>query len=335
MPETKERIFGYDLIKTLAIFLVVSYHVGGLDYGTVEPDKYYLPNFNKILSFFYAAGVPLFFMVNGALTIPRHYSFKHLLIKACRLVLLYVLGKFILEYLLCRCLLGIQNDMVHFWFLLTLAGIYLISYFLNKYDALRKILLCVLLICPFLTNFIGDIYAFFKSTQELPHCLHFGLFTTYSFFYYYLGDKLRTKEVDTGKCIFLILLGIVLIFFEVVAMTNNTRIVFDTGNAAFPTIGGLCMSLGLFLILKDGFISSESIKSVVTTIGKNTLWIYLIHVLCLFWLRFFFSNFLDNLTWIGNVTLSFLLIIICFLISFIIRKSSILGLLVCLKKRLI
>ena len=71
----KKRVFGFDAIKALAAFFVVLYHVGMVDMGYRE-GVYYYPTFVQFLWLFDACGVPLFFMVNGALTVSRHYDFK-------------------------------------------------------------------------------------------------------------------------------------------------------------------------------------------------------------------------------------------------------------------
>ena len=75
MKESKGRIFGYDALKALAAFFVVLYHVGMVDMGYHE-GEYYFPTLTQILWLFCACGVPLFFMVNGALTVHRNYDLK-------------------------------------------------------------------------------------------------------------------------------------------------------------------------------------------------------------------------------------------------------------------
>ena len=69
----KKRIFGYDAAKALAAFFVVLYHCGMVDFGYSE-GEYYYPTFVQFLWLFTACGVPLFFTVNGALTISRKFD---------------------------------------------------------------------------------------------------------------------------------------------------------------------------------------------------------------------------------------------------------------------
>ena len=112
--------------------MIVFYHLGGIDYGAIEPGHFYLPNLNKFFSALCAAGVPLFLMVNGALVIPRNLHWQQLLFKFFHLLFLFVFWKFVLQYLISFKLLAIEDKMVHFWFLCTLSIVYLMSIVLQK-----------------------------------------------------------------------------------------------------------------------------------------------------------------------------------------------------------
>lgn len=314
------RIVGFDLIKTLAIFLVVLYHVGGGDYGEVVPGEYYIPNLSKVLSSFCAASVPLFFMVNGALILPRHLSLKQLLKKSLKLISLYIFGKIVLQYVLCQMLFGISHEMVHFWFLITLAAIYPISYFLDQYLYIKRIVLLFLLVCPFLTNLIGDITAFFLPKIDLPGFAHTGLFTLYSLVYFYLGLQFRNSQVQAKASISLILIGLLLVNFEVIAMSTHCVQVYDSGNAAFPTIGAACMAVGIFTSLKSIDVNDCSLSSIISFFGRNTMQVFMLHVLFLFWIRHFFPGYIDNLSLWGTVSFIIILISVSFFCVFIFSR---------------
>lgn len=311
IDKTEPRVVGYDLIKTLAIFLVVFYHVGGLDYGEVVPGEYYIPNLNKVLSSFCAASVPLFFMVNGALILPRHLSLKLLLYKSLKFIVLYIFGKIVLQYLLCQKLFGISHEMVHFWFLLTLAGIYPVSYFLDKYPYLKRIVLTILLVCPFLTNLFGDIFVFFFPQNDLPRLAHTGLFTLYSLVYFYLGFWLRNIQLPTKVSIALLFFGLILVNFEVIAMSTHYSHIYDSGSAALPTIGAACMAVSLFSSLKRVNLGDNLLGGVISYFGRQTMHIYMLHVLFLFWIRHFFLGYSNNMSILSAVFFSALLMCLC------------------------
>ena len=44
----KERIWGLDLLKVIASFLVTFYHFQYIDYGFI-PGEFYIPNINRLL----------------------------------------------------------------------------------------------------------------------------------------------------------------------------------------------------------------------------------------------------------------------------------------------
>lgn len=276
----------------------------------MTPGELYLPNLNKFLSSFCAVSVPLFFMVNGALILPRHLTLKQLLKKSVKLLLLFFFGKLVLQYLLCQQLFGIPHEMVHFWFLLTLAALYPICYLLDCCPLLKKSGLVLLLICPFITNFLGDISVFFFPSVELPHLAHTGLFTLYSLVYFYLGAKLKDYHISTIASLILLLVGLLLVNFELIAMSTYTKQVIDSGNALFPTIGAACMSISLFSLLQIKEFNNCYINGLLIFIGRNTIGIYMLHVLFLFWLRFFFSPSAIDLTLLFAISLS--LFLMCF-----------------------
>jgi len=321
MVNDSTRVFGYDLIKTIAIFMIVFYHLGGVDYGEVVLGEYYLPNTAKFFSAFMAASVPLFLMVNGALIIPRNWTFRQAAIHATRLLFLYLFWKLLLQDLICKGFLGIQEEMVHFWFLRTLAIIYLLVPFLAKYPICRKILLVSLLIFPFLSNLIGDLVAYFRPDIVLPSFAHSGLFTLYSSLFFYLGWMLKDYKRQLWKSLLSILLGLLLVNFEVVAMSNYTGSIYDSVNAAFPTIGALFMSVGIYQLLKEIVTPFAIIQKLITYFGQNTLGIFIFHVPIIFVLRDFYSGSMNHIGIMQSLFLTLFFLFFTSLFSFAIRKS--------------
>ena len=281
------RIFGFDLIKTIAIFMIVFYHLDGIDYGIIEPGKYYLPNLNKFISGFFASSVPLFLMVNGALIVPQKLHWKQLFLKSVHLLFLLFFWKFVLQYLISFRLLSIQETMGHFWFLATLSAIYLISISLDWCEKFRKIILFGLLFFPFAYNLLLDLLIFFYPSSSL-HCLkHTGFFTLYSILYFYLGYILRAKKMKPVLMWGLVISGIFLINFEVMVMSNYYKVIYDGVNSSFRTLGALFLSVGFFMLLKDVVFKRTLINTFFSIIGRNTMSIYLFHVLFIFLVRYY------------------------------------------------
>jgi surface polysaccharide O-acyltransferase-like enzyme len=323
MSNSQDRIFGYDLIKTIAIIMIVFYHLGGIDYGSIELGHFFLPNFNKFFSAFCAAGVPLFFLVNGALVIHKNKHWKQLLLKAFHLLFLLFFWKFVLQYLISNRLLGIQENMVHFWFLGTLSIVYSVSIVLHKYSHLRYFFLIFLLFFPFLYNFIWDIFLFLSPSFDSFKVTHTGFITLYAILYYYLGDYLSCHQICSYYSLGLILLGLILVNFEVVAMSNHYQAIYDGVNSSFPTLGALAISVGIFFLLKNVSFTNGIISNIVSFVGQNTMGTYIFHVFFIILLRQFCSSYISNLNYFSAFSISVIIILFTALISSIIRHSRV------------
>ena len=309
MLNSQDRIFGYDLIKTLAILMIVFYHLGGIDIGTTDLDNYYYPNFNQFILTFCAASVPLFLMVHGALIIPKQLSLKKAILKAIKMLLLFLFGKVVLQHIIAEKCFSIDEEMVHFWFLGTLGMVYVVSFFMNQLNWLRYIFLLILFIYPFITNLLVDCVAYFKPESTFPVYGHDGFFTLYALVYFYLGYYLKDRSIPLFFSIISIFVGLLLINFQVVALSHYFQIIYDGVNGSFPTIGTMTLSAGFFLILKDVESSSNNVRKAVQFFGSETMGIYLFHVLVIFLLRKYAG--LESLGLPSSVILS------CFIIIFI------------------
>lgn len=285
MRNNQDRIIGYDLIKMFAILMIVFYHLGGIDFGNVEAGVYYYPNFNKFLLSFCSSSVPLFFMVHGALILPKHFSFWESLNKAIQMLFLFLFCKFVLQYLITEKCFSIENKMVHFWFLGTLGMIYLFSYFLNRVKWLRIVCLSFLLIYPFLFNLFIDIILFLGPNHNVHIGGHDGFFTLYALVYFYFGFYFKDFNIQPVYSYILIILGLLFINLEVILLSNYYHIVYEGVNSEFPTIGALLLSVGIYCRFIRATISCFIIRNAISFIGSNTLGIYIFHVLVIFLIR--------------------------------------------------
>lgn len=282
----KKRVFAYDALKALAAFLVVYYHTGMLDLGYRE-GVYYYPTFTQLLSLFTACGVPLFFMVNGALTVRRDYDLKKTAIKAARCIFIgYIWG------LAMQCVLAIRyHDFSAFsfthnncyWFMFTLAMLYVARYVLNKLPHwCRWCVVVALLIYPFLNNLIWDFTALFGNTTGI-HWRRTGLFTLYSVVYLYAGDYIAHHYKRFAKWTLLVVgaIGLGLLAIQATASVNLMHRPFEGGNFCFPTIGALLLSVALFAWGMDWELKDGWLKRYILFLANNSLGIYMFHMLLL------------------------------------------------------
>lgn len=281
MPQDKTTRSGrnlyFDFLKVLAAFLTVFYHFSyyTLDYGFVaESTSSYLPNVSRILMCFSACCVPLFFIINGALMFSRKRSIKDVYFKALKILILIFLWRFA----------GFPS-----WFFRTLFFLYLAFPLLQwLYTKHRKVIvaLCVaVFIFPFLYNFVlTAIKGAGIEAITLPLCTInvsslsvTGAATGYSLLYFLLGPIL--KEMKTPKpllSVITILTGWALVVAECTIYTNINDTMYDGVNIAFPTVGALLLSMGVFTLAKN--FTFTKIQKPLGFISGGILHIYLMHV---------------------------------------------------------
>ena len=293
----KERIFAYDALKALAMFLVVFYHVGMLDLGYQE-GVYYYPNLTQLIALFPAISVPLFFMVNGALTVRRDYGMKKTAVKAAHCVFIgYFWG------VVMMCIKAIRDHTLsdfslynnYYWFMYTMAMLYIVNYLLNKLPQwCRWCVVIALLIYPFLNNQIWDFIALFGNHTGI-YWKRTGLFTLYSVVYLYAGDYFAHHYSHKAKWYIIVagLIGFGLLALEAVAVTNLLHQPFEGGSFCLPTIGALLLTIAVFVWglkwnMKDGWL-----KRYVLFLANNSLGIYIIHMLIMAIIGAFFPQIIE------------------------------------------
>lgn len=282
MPEVKERIFGYDALKALAAFFVVLYHVRMVDFGYRE-GVYYLPTFTQVIWLFCACGVPLFFMVNGALTVRKQYDARKSFTKAGRLVLAGIVWGVIAQLLLAirhHAMPSLAiSSLTYYWFLFSLALLYVVNYLLSRMPQwCRWMVVGLLVISPFLTNLVLDIILLVDPGTHLLRWRH-GAFTLYGLVYLYLGDYLAHHNSKKWIAVIGVIIGLALLALEATAVVNHTHAQFETGNFCFPTVGALLLSAALFVMVKDLNPAMNWLRRVVLFLGNNALGIYIFHLL--------------------------------------------------------
>lgn len=286
----KGRVFGYDLLKALAMFMVVFYHYLMLDFA-FEPGEFYIPNFNKIFQLICAAGVPVFFMVNGALTINNKITYQKVINKVSRIFLIALFWSLVLRCGVIGFLYGngqpksLYAFINFYWFLISLAYVYILNYLIQILPKwIGYLLVIAIFTVTFVNNFIWDIILFIDPSHILPRWGHTGLFTLYGVVYSRIGAYLKNSKLNFTTSVLIFLLGLALTIFTTIVMTNHDGAVYDGVNGSFPTFGALFMSVGLFCMLKDvkePFWSSQLIK----TIGINSCGVYIFHFAILFLIR--------------------------------------------------
>lgn len=326
-----KRIFGYDALKALAAFFVVLYHVDMVDKGYRE-GVYYYPTLVQLLWLFCGCGVPLFFMVNGALTVNRHYDFKKTITKAGRLLLI---GVFWGVFMMCMqaAFYGVDHfnlrNLPYYWFLFSLAMMYVVNYFLDRLDNRGKwAIIVILLIFPFTTNLVWDFIRLFKPYVSLPKWSHIGVFTLYGLVYLYAGNCLANQQVNKWIPWASGVVGLLLLALESIAVVNHTHAPFEGGNYCFPTWGALFLSCALFIWVKNWNPVESKLKRAITFLGNNALGIYIIHLILMFLLGRLFPQICNRMIHpFGAIIVTLAYVFVSAFISEMIRRSPLLFLL--------
>lgn len=320
MPRKKKESGGrslyLDLLKCLAALLTVFYHFAyyRLDYGFCE-GSVYAPNANRILMCFASCCVPLFFMVNGALMFAKERNWKDVYRKAVKIILLTIIWS----------LIGFPA-----WFFKTLTVLYLLfplfQYLYRKRKGLYFALCALILVFPFLMNLgflilraaqVDFSVSLMGHTLAVSDLHTTGLFTMYGGLYFLLGPVLNKPETKV-KAVFAGLIafaGWTLVTAECVIYTNLENAMYDGVNAAFPTVGALLLSTGVFLLAKR--LNLQKIGKPLAWLGSAMLPIYLMHMAVINLLK---NNFEYNLNYVTAVVGSVLICLFCAVIGKLAEK---------------
>ena len=325
----QNRIIGFDIIKSLAIFFVVIYHFGCVDFGKFDLGGYF-PNSTKIIYELFASSVPLFFMVNGALLQKRRIGSikiaKYFFLSYFYPVLFYLLI-FPALNLFPNKIVSIKTVLISmefkgvYWFLFSLGLVYIVDAVAQKIR-ISKVVFILLMICTFITNLIWVLIIQINPHTELPFWGHWGMFTLYSYVYFCLGRNIRYIECTKRwpLLILLLFIGWALLVWEVYVYSNYNRNIYDGVNASFPSLGAMFLSLGFFMLLKDYKIYCSSLGTYFKFIGRNTMGVYVFHIFFVYSYRYFFST--ECINPLCAILISFCIVNITAAISELMSKTK-------------
>lgn len=304
---TKKRYNYLDILRILSSFLIVSVHVSALNWEdvSVTTSQWQTMNFFDCLSIL---GVPLFFMISGALFLDTQYqlSFKNLFLsKVLRLFLIYHFwllvyntipffqGNLTFDFvtikdeLFLKTLLG--KGIYHLWFLPQLILLYLISPILR--EAFQKktvtqyfLLLFALAGALLPTTFAYD-YPYRTIVQSYYNRTDLVLMTGYVG-YFVLGHYLHTHMTDIlsrKKITGLIMIAAICMAVVILACSNDALIK-DKPSVILnnPLMLPQFISCGaLFIVIKQIPFKQGRFMPLISKLSTYTMGIYLLHPLIL------------------------------------------------------
>jgi len=313
----RSRRYNYlDLLKTIAVFFVCMYHFW---HGSQQETHGLAEFLQKYVYSILSTCVPLFFAVNGALLLNRetfdadkHY--KKLLVIFLQYGVWHGITAVILgmhtgldffslhKYQLLNIFLFLETpdgvDLNHFWFIMTLCGIYVIYPLIRAVFAqegqnrnARMTVMILWLVMYFLCFFLSD-FATFKTVSPYLTNLNMDTFRSFDPFGLRIGTMLlyflaggflhkyraKTSKVPAAGCILMILLGLLLSYVSVVLKTRQGH--YDVVFEGYGTTGTLLCTVGIFLLAskwEDRIPEKGLFLSAIRCIGRNNLTIYYTH----------------------------------------------------------
>ncbi len=360
MEVKKVHFYYLDIIKIIAIICVCSYHF------SIAGDINFSENLNMsvlITRFVFginSIGVPLFFMVNGALLfnrdidIKRHVRTMIIMLAqyyAWRLITVLVLTysktggfKLLEEYNLLKIVFLFNQmpemDLSHLWFIPTLLCIYLIIPCYNRVfckisENENKYLILFSLVALYILCFAcKDITIIFRKYNidltPLSQLNPFQGLCGSMLFYFLLGGLLHRENVceKTSKVLFLMFtLGAIILLYEWYLESLAFETTWDSVFNGYQTTATILMATSVFLLAKkipNAIVERKPLfGNVLLFFGGNTLNVYYIH-----WLigYVFFGHINRPLPYnLGaNIIKAITLVILCSLIGAIMKKIPLL-----------
>lgn len=306
------RIFYYDVIKAIAIFLVCYYHFN-VSYTGFKEGFIYIPNFGYIVMVLASIGVPLFFLVNGALLLNKPFELKLHIKKIAKVYFILICWRFItvlsllfkfenVDYKLTDFinLLFISHfpniPLNHLWFMDALLSIYIIFpvlKFIYDSDNGNKIYqymigtLIIFSVVPYTFQIVTNIIEYkYSKTINLFYLFNntnpFGTYA-YSLLYFSIGGILgkllndKKLQLNIFVCIVIFVISWFLLAFWGAMYTKINGNYYDAVFGGYPTLMTLFMSICFFVLVSKIATSNSFMHKSVSIISANTLGIYYIH----------------------------------------------------------
>lgn len=354
---SKERFIYLDFIKVLAIYFVCFFHYNNFNMNFLSN-----PSMLTYLSYFIngiaSAGVPLFFMVNGALLLNRNYNLEKHIKKTITITVLTIVWAIITLLILSqingssysifgffKALWNLELGTVsHLWFLQALVCIYILYPLIKEvYDIEDKKVLNYILVITFiftfgnellnmLVNMLGSILGInYLAIKRLNFFNDFNVFRgfyAYSLVYFIIGAKLLEKlrddmKINIKQMIMIFTIGISVLFLYGVIMSNSSKEIYDNVWNGYGTVMTLLASISIFIlsyVVKNKF---NKVSGIIQLIGENTLGIYFIHRMVGSALKPYYITLNFSTSILSNLIFGFIVMIISFIITLLLKRIPI------------
>jgi surface polysaccharide O-acyltransferase-like enzyme len=342
--DSKETLLWIDLIRVVAIYLVVVIHVSGQltnTWGTIPTDQWLIADIYGGLA---RVAVPLFFMISGYLLLPRSESLGVFYTKRMtRILIPFVVWSLI--YLGWYCgghpgtctsslvwnLLLRQGTYYHLWFLYSLLGIYLILPVLRlmiRPEPDKKILWYLIGLWLIFQPILTTAHKFWDFSIKLSAPLATG-FVCFFVLGYLLGEMTLSRRKIMLSAVIWVIGSLVTIIGTYLLTRKSGQ--FDGFFYDFVSLNVILASSAVFLLLRSiserKVFTSPDIHALMRTLATSTFGIYLVHIIVIEVLRYgiplHVDSFMGNAIW-SIPFVSTIVFFLSFLIVRILQKIPIL-----------
>lgn len=364
----KNRVYSYDLIKSIAIFMVCLYHFGTINYSykTLQTGHftYY---FKYFLSGITCTSVPLFLMINGALLLNSSFNLKRHINKIFYIYLLFLVwGAITLVaeapyygdhytpfQFIASMISSKQGRLDHLWFLQVLAYLYIMFPLIKTvYDKnetkLTNYVLGIIFFFTFGIVLLQDIInaaAYLLDSQLLKINIvetvtwlsPFGTYFPNALVYFLLGglitkhiNRINIKAVTAGA---VLLVSWLALFAFSLWKTHITKSLYDVSFSGYQLIMPLIMTVSVFFLCLKFRTNNQYLRKLVTTIGSNTLGIYFIHIPLGVWLTSYYVQLPVSKYLVFDLLYTALLIGLALLLTLMVKQVPVIKYLVEVKSK--
>lgn len=310
MERDKNNFFSsINYLRIIACLLVVANHTIYLITNNSQSSNAYP---YLLYSVIVKIAVPIFFMISGALNLRKNYSYKEILGKALKRILIPLLVFSIIIYFKRNPNLEMGNILQFlkdfctnqilfpYWFLYTLLGLYILTPLLRKcVEKLNKVdyriffgfCILILTVLPVLNHY-----------NILPINSYFNIgLTTIPLLYYILGYYLYNKmeKMHLGTTILITILAVIFTMIAPFVIKYDINKGYGTtfwyDLASIPVFSLSFMFVYLFRFYGNKRLNNKLINGYIYYNCKNTLLIYLIHGLLLGHFEFVYRYLINNL----------------------------------------
>ena len=338
------RINYFDILRIISSFAVIIIHVSAR-YNSLNCN-----NYNYKIGFFYNGvsrfGVPIFFMISGALFLNKDISFEKIFKKYIRKIIIHLISwSFIYSFYSIKysnfnfnkIIINFFSGHFHFWYLYITIQLYIIVPFLReivKKQSLFKAFIILSFVFTFLFSYLNKIKSFcHKLLSKILNVIYLNLKNKYlrgHIFYFILGYYLNNSmNIDIYKKILFYSLGLIGFFFIIIFYYLSIK--YHQSMIPFYfrplNLNILAYSIGIFVFFKHNF-NNISIKYMkfIKIISSHTFGIYLIHPMIINIIRGRNDSFLSSLNLIYKIPLmSLITFLFSFMISIIIKYLPFIG----------